>query len=174
MRKEETESKPKFPVGDMAQVCILIPDLDKAVENFYKIFGIGPWHIYTYGKPLVKRMTRNGKPTEYKMKVALSYFGNMRLELIEPLEGDTVYQEFIEKHGYGVHHLGILTNNMQESIKKAARAGIEMTMDGAGFGPDDDGHYAYLDTEELIGTTLELIERPKRRNPPGKIYPEEK
>ena len=161
----------KFPVGDMAQVCILVPDLEKTVENFYHIFGIGPWHFYTYGKPLVKRMTRNGKPTEYKMKVALSYFGNMRLELIEPVEGDTVYKEFIEEHGYGVHHLGILTENMEESIKKAADAGIKMTMDGAGFGPDDDGHYAYLNTEDLISTTLELIERPKRRNPPEKVYP---
>ena len=169
--KEGTDTIPKFPVGDMAQVCILVPDLDKAVENFHEIFGIAPWHFYTYGKPLVKRMTRNGKPTEYKMKVALSYFGNMRLELIEPLEGDTVYSEFIEKHGYGVHHLGILTDNMQKSIKEAADAGIKMTMDGAGFGPDDDGHYAYLDTEELIGTTLELIERPKRRNPAEKVYP---
>lgn len=169
----KNKQKPKFPVGDMAQVCIVVPNLEKAVENFYNIFGIGPWHFYTYGKPLVKRMTRNGEPAEYKMKVALSYFGKMRLELIEPLEGDTVYKEFVEKHGYGVHHLGILTDNMQESIKKAADAGIKMTMDGAGFGPDDDGHYAYLDTEDLIHTTLELIERPKRRNPPEKIYPPE-
>lgn len=166
-------NKPKFPVGDMAQVCIVVPDLDKAVKNFYHTFGIGPWHFYTYGKPLVKRMTRNGEPTEYKMKVALSYFGTMRLELIEPLEGDTVYKEFVEKHGYGVHHLGILTDNMQESIKKAEDAGIKMTMDGAGFGPDDDGHYAYLNTEDLISTTLELIERPKKRNPPEKKYPPE-
>ncbi|HKJ80047.1 MAG TPA: VOC family protein [Prolixibacteraceae bacterium] len=165
--------KPKFPVGDMAQVCIVVPDLDKAVKNFYHTFGIGPWHFYTYGKPLVKRMTRNGEPTEYKMKVALSYFGTMLLELIEPLEGDTVYKEFVEKHGYGVHHLGILTDNMKKSIEKAEDAGINMNMDGAGFGPDDDGHYAYLDTEDLISTTLELIERPKRRNPPEKIYPPE-
>ncbi len=169
--KNIIEENAKFPVGDMAQVCILVPDIEKAVENFVKVFGIGPFHFYTYGKPLVKRMTRNGEPTEYKMKVALSYFGNMRLELIQPLEGDTVYKEFIEKHGYGIHHLGILTDNMQESIDKAAIAGIKMTMDGAGFGPDDDGHYAYLDTEPLIHTTLELIERPKRRNPPEKIYP---
>jgi hypothetical protein len=172
MNKEDL-NEPKFPVGNMAQVCIVVPDLERAVKNFYHIFGIGPWHFYTYGKPLVKRMTRNGKPAEYKMKVALSYFGKMRLELIEPMEGETVYKEFVEKHGYGVHHLGILTNNMQESIQKAADAGIEMTMDGAGFGPDDDGHYAYLNTENLICTTLELIERPKRRNPPEKIYPPE-
>jgi catechol 2,3-dioxygenase-like lactoylglutathione lyase family enzyme len=170
--KKKKDHRPQFPVGDVAQVCIIVPDLEKAVRNFYHIFGIGPWHFYTYGKPLVKKMTRHGRQAEYKMRVALSYFGKMRLELIQPLEGDTVYAEFVEKHGYGVHHLGILTDDMETSIREAAEAGIKMTMDGAGFGPDGDGHYAYLDTEGLIGTTLELIERPKRRNPPEKIYPD--
>jgi methylmalonyl-CoA/ethylmalonyl-CoA epimerase len=162
----------KFPLKEIAQICIIVPDIDQAVKNFHEKFGVGPWHFYSYGKPLVKRMTRDGKPIEYRMKVALSNIGPMRIELIEPLEGDTVYKEFVEKHGYGIHHLGILTDNMQQSIKEAAEAGIAMTMDGAGFGPDDDGHYAYLDTEPLIHTTIELIERPKRRNPPEKIYPE--
>jgi methylmalonyl-CoA/ethylmalonyl-CoA epimerase len=164
----------KFPLKEIAQICIIVPDIEEATKNFWEKFGVGPWHFYTYGKPLVKRMTRLGEPTEYKMKVALSNIGSMRIELIEPLEGDTVYKEFIEKHDYGIHHLGILTGNMQQSIAEAGEAGMAMTMDGAGFGPDDDGHYAYLDTEELIGTTLELIERPKRRNPPEKIYPPEK
>ena len=162
----------QLPLKDVAQICILVPDIEKAVEIWWKKFGIGPWHLYTYGKPLVKRMTRHGKPCEYKMKIALSYIGKMRIELIEPLEGDTVYQEFIEDHGYGVHHLGVLTDDMKGSLKNAESAGIAMTMDGAGFGPDDDGHYAYLDTEKLIGTTIEFIERPKRRNPPERIYPE--
>lgn len=168
MKNEEKQ----LLLKDVAQICILVPDIEKAVEIWWKKFGIGPWHLYTYGKPLVKRMTRHGKPCEYKMKIALSYIGKMRIELIEPLEGDTVYKEFIEDHGYGVHHLGVLTDDMKGSLKNAESAGIAMTMDGAGFGPDDDGHYAYLDTEKLIGTTIEFIERPKRRNPPERIYPE--
>lgn len=168
-----SDSNEKFPLPDIAQIAIIVPDIDKAVETYWKRFGIGPWHFYTYGQPLVKRMTRNGKPHDYKMKVALSYIGNMRIELIEPLEGDTVYTEFVEKHGYGVHHLGVLTDDMKKSLQHAEQCGISMTQDGAGFGPDDDGHYAYLDTEDLIGTTIELIERPKRRNPPEKIYPPE-
>lgn len=168
----DKKDQKKFPLPDIAQICIIVPDIEKAVETYWERFGIGPWHFYTYGKPLVKRMTRHGKPAEYKMRVALSYIGKMRIELIQPLEGDTVYQEFVDQHGYGVHHLGVLTSDMQESLKKAEECGIEMTQDGAGFGPDDDGHYAYLNTENLIGTTIELIERPKRRNPPEKIYPE--
>ena len=168
--KNDTDPK-QLAIKEIAQICIIVPDIEAATKNFYEKFGVGPWHFYTYGKPLVKRMTRKGKPTEYKMKVALANIGAMRIELIEPLEGDTVYKEFVENHGYGIHHLGVLTENMSQSVADAKEAGIEVTMDGAGFGLDNDGHYAYLDTEPLIHTTLEFIERPKRRNPPEKIFP---
>lgn len=157
----------------VAQIAFVVKDLDRTVENYHKLFGIGPWHFYTYGKPLVPRMTRNGKPAEYTMRVALSYFGPMRIELIEQVGGDTVYKEFIEEHGYGIHHLGVLVDNMEAALEEAESRGLRMTMDGAGFGPDDDGHYAYLDTESVIGTTIELIQRPKGRRAPEKIYPPE-
>ena len=164
------EKKPMpFLKNGVAQIAFVVEDLDKTVKNYMERFGIGPWHFYTYGKPLVKRMTRKGQPAEYKMRVALSYFGPMRIELIQPLEGDTVYEEFVQKHGYGIHHLGILVDDMDKALEEAEQGGFPMTQDGAGFGPDDDGHYAYLDTEDVIGTTIELICRPKRRNPPEKI-----
>ncbi|HUX51013.1 MAG TPA: VOC family protein [Spirochaetia bacterium] len=168
---ENEFSKLDFLNNGLAQIALVVKDLDATVEQYYRCFGIGPWHFYTYGKPLVPRMTRNGKPTTYKMRVALSYLGPMRIELIEHLEGDTVYQEFINQHGYGVHHLGVLVDDMEDAMRRANEAGFHVTMDGAGFGPDDDGHYAYLDTENSIGTTIELIARPKRRKTPEKIYP---
>jgi len=162
-----------FLKNGIAQIAFVVKDLDATVEAYWKYFGIGPWHFYTYGAPLVKQMTRHGAPSDYKMRVALSYFGPMRIELIEQVSGDTVYAEFIEKHGYGIQHLGVLVENMKSAIAEAQAAGFSMTMDGAGFGLDNDGHYAYLDTEDLIGTTLELIERPKGRVKPEKIYPPE-
>lgn len=161
-----------FLNNGIAQIAFVVEDLDKTVANYHKLFGIGPWHFYTYQKPMVPRMTRNGKPADYAMRVALSYFGKMRIELIEQVKGDTVYKDFIRDHGYGIQHLGVLVEDMKAAITDAEKAGIAMVMDGAGFGPDDDGHYAYLDTEKYIGTTLELIQRPKGRRAPEKIYPE--
>ena len=162
-----------FLDNGVAQIAYVVKDLDEIVKNYYEYFGIGPWHFYTYEKPFVKDMTRDGKPADYSMRVALSYFGPTRIELIQQLEGDTVYRDFIEKHGYGVQHLGVLVDDMDAAIKEAEEAGFPMIMDGSGFGPDGDGHYAYLDTEELLGTTLELIQRPKGRKKPEKIYPSE-
>jgi len=162
-----------FLNNGVAQVAIVVEDLDQAVEHYWKMFGIGPWHFYTYGKPLVKEMTYHGEPAAYKMRIALSYLGPTRIELIQPLEGDSVYADFVEEHGYGVHHFGVLVEDMDAAIAQAEAAGLEMTMDGAGFGLDGDGHYAYLDTEEKLGVTIELIERPKGRVPPEKVYPPE-
>lgn len=155
----------------VAQVAIIVPNLEKAIETYWKLFGIGPWHIYTYGKPLVKTMTYHGEPAEYKMRVALSYLGPTRIELIQPLEGETVYADFVREHGYGVHHFGVLVEDMEAALAEAKAAGIAMLMDGAGFGLEGDGHYAYLDTEALIGVTIELIERPTGRMPPESVYP---
>lgn len=160
-----------FLKNGIDQIAFVVKDLDATVEAYWKYFGIGPWHFYTYGYPLVKRMTRRGAPTNYRMRVALSYFGPLRVELIEQVEGDTVYADFIRDHGYGIHHLGIVVEDMNAALTQAQKAGFPVTMEGAGFGLDGDGHYAYLDTERCIGTTLELISRPNRRVVPEKIYP---
>ena len=53
--------KVDFLKNGIAQLAILVPHLEEAVENYWKQFGIGNWHIYTYAKPLVKKMTYHGR-----------------------------------------------------------------------------------------------------------------
>lgn len=152
---------------------MVVKNLEETVEQYHKLFGIDGWTFYTYGKPLVKEMSYHGQPSEHSFRVALSYFGDMRIELIQPLEGESIYEDFIAEHGYGLQHLGVLVEDMQAALEQARAAGLEMIQDGSGFGLDGDGHYAYLDTQETLGVTIELIERPKRRHEPEKVYPPE-
>jgi catechol 2,3-dioxygenase-like lactoylglutathione lyase family enzyme len=160
-----------FLDNGVAQVAIVVEDLDAAVENYWRMFGVGDWQFYTYGTGMCTHMTYHGRAVQYRMRVALGYLGPTRIELIQPLEGDTVYRDFVNEHGYGVHHFGVLVDDMEQALGHAAAAGVQMTMDGAGFGRDGDGHYAYLDTEKQLGVTIELIERPKGRKPPERVYP---
>jgi len=153
------------------QVGFVVPSVDEAVRDYYEQFGIGDWKIYTYGPPLLSRMIRRGRPVVYKARIALGYFGETRIELIQHLEGDTVYAAFIERRGYGIHHLGIYVPDIEQALAEARAAGFEVTMEGGGFGLDGDGRFAYLDTEERFGTTYELIQRPQRRRDPEAVYP---
>ena len=173
MTKPEIEPANPLPFlkNGIAQVAILVKDLDKTVESYWTLFGIGPWHFYTYGKPLVKQMSYQGYPAEYQMRLALSQIGPLRIELIEAKEGDSIYADFIKEHGYGVHHFGILVEDMNDALTQVYSTGLNMIQDGSGFGLAGDGHYAYLETEKTLGVTLELIQRPNARVAPEKIYP---
>jgi methylmalonyl-CoA/ethylmalonyl-CoA epimerase len=161
-----------FLAQGITQVAWVVEDLEKAVEMHHRVFGTGPWHFYLYGRELLSMMRIHGKDTEYAMDTAVANAGPTRLEIIQPISGDTIYREFARKNGYGkVHHFGLAVDNMQEALEIARRAGFTVTMEGSGYGLDGDGHFAYLDTEETFGITLELMERPRRRREPRKIFP---
>ena len=168
-----TTPKTRLPFlqNGIATWAILVEDLDKTVENYWAMFSIGPWHFYTCARPLVREMSYRGKTADYEVRIALSYMGPLRTELIESKAGDLIYADFIREHGYGVHHFSILVEEMHDELAKANAAGLQMIQDGSGFGFGGDGPHAYLDTEELLGVTLELIQRPKARATPEKIFP---
>ena len=116
-------------------------------------------------------MLKDGKPFSYNSRLALSYLGETRIELIQNLEGETVFTEFVRDHGYGLHHCGIYVPDIEASLAEARACGIRVLQEGGGFGPDGDGYFAYLDTHKMFGITYEIIERPKRRYEPDSIYP---
>lgn len=153
------------------QLGFVVGDVKQTIKNYYHSFGIANWHLYTYGPPLLTMMQYHGKPFEYKARIALSYLGQTRIEIIENLEGDTIYTDFIAKHGYGLQHLGIYVNDIEKALEEAKKAGFSVIMEGGGFGLDGDGYFAYLDTENEFGISYELIQRPLRRHEPEEIYP---
>jgi methylmalonyl-CoA/ethylmalonyl-CoA epimerase len=162
---------PSFLKSGITQVAMIVKDLDQTIENYWMEFGIGPWHIYTYEKPLIKYMSYHGEPSDYKMRMALAPFGQMQLELIEIIEGDSIYADFVKEHGYGIHHIQFLVDDVQSALAEVEAAGLKVIQDGSGYGADGDGYFGYLDTEDKLGVTIELVSRPNKRVPPERIYP---
>ena len=83
MSEQGIEDTLPFLRDGVAQVGLVVRDLDRTVECYWKQYGIGPWHFYTYRKPLVKQMTYRGQPADYAMRIALAWIGPLRIELIE-------------------------------------------------------------------------------------------
>lgn len=167
----QTKGKLSILDSSIGQLGFVVEDVDTLIRDYYNKFGIGNWKIYTYGPSLLSFMTYNGEPTQYSSRIALGYLGTTRVELIQPLEGHTIYTDFIAKHGFGLQHLGIYVQDIKKEIKIVEENGIAVIMEGGGFGLDGDGHFAYLDTEETYGICYELIQRPLRRHEPESVYP---
>ena len=163
-------AEPTFPVAKIDQICVVVRDLRRAMEHYVSVLGIGPWRVYTYGNPLIRRMTFRGQPADFQMHLAFCQTPSIQLELIEPTRGPSLYLEFLEKKGEGIHHFGTFVPNLDEGIAKARAAGFAVLMSGHGTGPNGDGGFAYLGTEASLNAIFELIEAPSVRYPPEEIY----
>jgi catechol 2,3-dioxygenase-like lactoylglutathione lyase family enzyme len=174
MSNKDLKAAFPFLKNGVWQVGAIVGDIDKAVEACWNVCGVGPWQIFTYQKPFVKWMTYRGNPGNYKMRVAIAPIGSHQLELIEPLEGPSIYHEFVAERGYGLHHIGVLVDDLEAAMAQAEAAGFPVIQAGGGHGLDGDGGYAYLDTEAKLGIIYEVMTPPKRRAQPEKVYPPER
>lgn len=160
-----------LPVKQVNQLALVVRNLDAAMRHYWDLLGIGPWRVYTYGKPLVREMTYRGKLQDYRMRIALAQVGNMVIELIQPLSDNNIYVEHLKRKGEGLHHVGMFVPSFDEGVAEAKRQGFSVLQSGRGYGRLGDGGFAYLDTEDMLGLILELIEVPRERIPPEAEYP---
>ncbi|MDP6403428.1 MAG: VOC family protein [SAR202 cluster bacterium] len=161
--------EPTIQVQKTYQVCLVVKDIQKAMENFWDILGIGPWNVYTYEPPELTDTTLRGKPQDYSMKLALAFVGDVCWELVEPLEGPSIYKEFLEEKGEGLHHIQFQVDDYDKAMAAFEKKGIDFLMGGTYKG----GTYAYMDTEEPLKMIAEFATRRPGgiRPPPERVWP---
>ncbi|MER3399109.1 MAG: methylmalonyl-CoA epimerase [Chloroflexota bacterium] len=161
----------RFQLSRIDQVGLVVRDLAAVILTFWERLGIGPWQIYTYGPPLVKEMTYRGRRQDYRMRVAFTMLGPLMLEVIEPIEGLSIYHEFLESGREGLHHVAMYVDDFEETVAALERLGYPVIQSGRGYGLQGDGAYAYLDTAADLGLILEVAQAPKVRMPPEAVFP---
>lgn len=149
------EQSEKFVLPDLAQVGVVVEDIEQAVNYYSKNFGIGPFRIIDMEIP---NATLHGKPIALKVRIALARMGPIQFELIEVPPGESIYREFIDQKGPGLHHLGFAVNDLDSEVAKLGRLGIAV-LQGGKLG---NGGFAYMDSEKTGGVIFELIQRPPR------------
>jgi 4-hydroxyphenylpyruvate dioxygenase-like putative hemolysin len=140
------KSPAKVKVSGLTQVAIAVKDLQATVENYWSILGIGPWEIYDWEFPRVYDRTYRGRKSWAREKIALAKVGGVELELVQAVEGDSIYQDFIAERGEGIHHLQFKDEKVDEVAAVLADEGFSCLQSGR-FG--DKGAYYYMDTKPL-------------------------
>lgn len=139
---------------------IVVKDMEKAIK-YFETLDVGPFPAFL-GGPGMKfaGKTVRGKQVDYDMdlRLATSQLGGIGFELIQPLKGDTVYTEFLEKKGEGLHHLAFGVEDFDVEVEDMKKRGFKVVQTGA-MGPS---RWAYFDTDKLGGMLIELCETPKK------------
>jgi methylmalonyl-CoA/ethylmalonyl-CoA epimerase len=137
---------------EVIQVGILVKDLEETARKLEKLIGIGPFQIL---EPEYRDLTLHGRPARFKIRIGLAKAGPIQIELMQPLSGETIYDEYARRKGYGLHHLAIRAENMEQSLGDMNARGFKVIQSGNRPGTK----WAYLDTEEQTGIIFELVEK---------------
>lgn len=154
---EGATSKPfvKRPLqdGDIMQIGQVVRDMDKAMETFYRDFGIGPFEVRVFDKSNHINPMVHGKPNDHTFRCAACWSGDVQYEFMQPLTGRSVYNEFLDAHGEGIHHLKIYYKDVEKAVEDYKAKGYSVIQSG-GIGED---LYYYLDSEKNVtGLIIEL------------------
>ena len=58
-----------------------------------------------------------------RVSVAYLALGDIKLELVEPLEGNVSLRKFLDRKGEGLHHLCFQVQNIEEAVSQLSQRG---------------------------------------------------
>ena len=136
----------KLQLKTVDQISITVKDIDKVIETWSSMFGIGPWTFRDIGGTDAKGRT-------WKARLAFAYLGPLQIELVQPVEGRILQSRFLDTFGEGLHHLGFYVDDVDAEAAKLVAQGAKLLI-------TDPGHFAYLDSGGPGGAIFELMKRP--------------
>ena len=164
-------SHAEIKIGALNQVGLIVKDIEKTVKDYWNILGIGPHLIVTVEPVDGYTMTYRGKAARYKFKASFCRVGAVELELIESIEGSTIYKDYLKKYGEGANHVQSLAKSVKEvdrNIEIMSMNGFPLLMGGR-YG--NEIAFAYIDTVSALKTIWETVKMPDEPSGVPVIYP---
>ncbi len=151
-------------------ICLVCPDIETSVRRCADELGIGPWEFYDFVPPWQKDEIIGGEPIPYSLRAAFADLGTVSWAFLEPLEGPTIYADFLERKGAGVHHAAFDHDGLDYDgcIAEFARRGFAVSQSGF-----YSGRYCYFPTRPAAHIVFELVDAAtSETHGPIKSYPD--
>jgi hypothetical protein len=144
---------PRPTPAALHHTCFVVRHLESTAQRLASALNVGPWHVFTIAP---SRCLFRGKETSFTFRLALATVGGGTFELITPLSGRSVFDEFLEQHGDGFHHTCLMYPTI-EAVRHAKedllRQGRECIQEG---GHADAFDFAYFSFPE-INSVVEVL-----------------
>jgi hypothetical protein len=142
------------PRGGIIQMAYTVPDIRAAIDYWIGDLKVGPWFLldhFTGTDPIYR-----GEISKADVSIAMSFAGHMNVELIQPNDRNpSVYRDAIERKGYGFHHFGRASEDIEADVAELERQGYQQAFRA---GVPTGGEVVYLESDEERPGFVELIQ----------------
>ena len=157
--------------AQISQIAVVVYDLEKAMKAYHDMLGWGPFNVYEHVPPALHDTHLRGRPTKYSMLGAETKVQGMGFEIIQPLDGPSIYREWLDTYGEGFHHLAVMKHTPEESEqfkKDMASRGATILMGGR---IGETIEYYYLDTVPSLKIVVESGSGHAIDLKPSRVFP---
>ena len=133
------------PIGSIHHVAIVVPSIEASLPRYRDLFGLEP----------------EAPPRDFAaQRVRLCFLPTgvppaARLELIEPIDGESGVARFLAERGPGVHHICFATDDLPSRLDALALAEAELI--DREPRPGAHGTVAFVHPRTLDGVLWELL-----------------
>ena len=92
------------------------------------------------------------------MRVAFIDAGNIKLELLEPMDSSSPIHKFLEKKGEGIHHIAFGVENIEKRMEELKNDGVQLLNEEPKKGAGG-AMVAFLHPKSSNGVLYELCEK---------------
>ncbi len=127
----------------------LSPSVCRCIANIERCFEVGSFNVFEFDQ---KGIVADGSEICTRIKLGLAEAGPVQIELIQPLQGENIYTEFLSRRGEGLHHLGYAVDSLsivETLVHAGARVIFHYDYGAVAF--------AYLDVPGFGDTLLEFL-----------------
>jgi len=147
---EHIEPETALGFTHLVQIGAVVKDAQATMDRLSEVFGFGPWIVHEWPKDREKmKGSYRGQPGDFRFLMAFTQLGSVELELVQPLEGDNVYSDFLRDKGEGLHHIHFDLDEVDTALESLRDQGVEVIQSGTGLRPG--AIWAYLNTGEVPG-----------------------
>jgi len=144
----------QFLSGPMTQLAWVVDDIEATEQEFAVRNHVDRWTRLSDIRFGPETCVLRGRPADFVAHISLSYVGDLQLELIQPVEGNSIYTEFLDQHGPGLHHGCWEVADLAATLDRA----VEFDVVQAGSMADGQLRFAYLEPGLLGLPIVELTE----------------
>ena len=98
------------------QIAWVTRDLDATEKALTILLGAKKWIRMPGVHFGPDACTYRGKPADFVADISLSYAGETQLELIAPVNGQSIYTDFLDRAGAGLHHICIEVEDVERAL----------------------------------------------------------
>lgn len=136
------------------QINIVVADIEKAAAKWADLLGIPVPEIRINHLEGGENYTYRGKPVSCDLKVCNIDMPGFVIELHQPTGGESSFQEFLDKHGNGVHHIGFEVGDRRDAvIEELAAQGYDVDRT---LGIYPGSSWTIVDSEDDLGVNLNI------------------